>query len=788
MKKFLLATIFFTIISIGFSTPSFAVTPTPTAEPLPINNTPCDGTVYPPNSTCYDKVENVENLGINPVDSNEALLSYPLSCISAPSITYRETFVGNISSPLGLPVLRNVTINTDVSAAQLGFLGPDSTTLNNTNPDKIAQKYLFNALFDRPGADPEAPRESFRTYWRMLDSLSQAQLKAYFIEKTTNHTFYYVGQDKKQHEVKVDTAWKNKLPVCLKTFGLEVNNFIIDCWKNGRYYDQYTKLGQDNPQVQEEYDALLPFNFDNARGYISSGLNVSEENIPYLKAIISGLKGDKTSLSSTPGLFDFYTPSWTNKNIAKYPTTPNEIFQYPLILLIAANPQLNDNCLTPTDGSSLSSPKTYPNNPTTTQNVVVSATPQLVSSTPDQCVCRDPNSYYCYAYYRCNSYSNNETSCNSSGGCNFIKGQNVYELTGTAVGKPITVLNNPYVTTLTDLIIGGKPLFPNASKFPLTETARQIINFVSDKILNPVQPSFYKMLLPDSASESASPKKLVSAPSVSTSATSEITSATVTVDGADTINRESNLAQDAMHLLQNCWLVPSDQQVSAKCGRKVTVPVGECALSAEPLTGSCSKASFAQYAVGLTSPLTSFIPLVTPELSAVYAEAERETGVSCVILAAIHSMEAGNNACQSLISGRKIGDPEPDNGGATYSTLLETAIAAGEEFAGKLAFARGRLQNDLGRNPTGFEALTTAFSFYNGGGNSNCLSNPPASNYGSCPPLFKGEDDPYPLSRFDQRHATMYLRCLKDNDCSSAVLFTRPGAFSVALNYYNSLP
>ncbi len=842
MKKFLIAIIFLLTAGIVFSSHVFSappisvpqgaptIEPTPTIELLPINDRVCDpigiSTVYPPNSVCHDVVDKVETLGVNLVDSNEALLSYPLTCISAPSITYSETIAGGIfaeildrtplNSPLLAPLLlRAVDVKTDITNAQLGFLGPDSTTLATTSPDKIAQKYLFNALFDRPGADPEAAKESFRTYWRMLDSLSQAQLKAYFIEKTALHTYYYVGQDKKQHEVSMLKLKADLFPYpCLRTFGVEVDNFIVNCWKNGQYLDQYEKLGKNNPQAQEEYDQLLPFDFNNARGYTSSGLNVSEENIPYLRAILTGLKGFRGDITlpvitpfglvnvpktDIPGLFDFYTPGWATDYLAQYPTTLtgqnglgiltdlnnlNEFLQYPLLLLVAANPQLNGNCTAPSTNSSQSTPRTYPNDPITNQIITFSTVPTLISRTENECYCNYGDSI-CYQYGSCGSYAENESTCLENNGynCLFKKGESTYELTGAAKGKPITVFNNPYINSLTDLVMGGKPALPKTSSYPLTEAARQILNWISDKIFNPVQPSFYKMLLPDFASESASPKKLIGAPAVDTTATPIVTDATVTVDGANAINRENNLAQDAMHLLQNCWLVPSDQQSSSKCGR-VIQPAGECALSEEPLTELCNKSSFTNYAAGQGVPLSSFIPLVPPELSAVYAEAEKVTGTSCVILAAIHYREGSNGLCTSLISGRKIGEPEPDNGGAVYSTLLETAIAAGNEFQGKLNFARGA----LGAGASDYQLLTTALSFYNGGGNSNCLSDPPSSDYGQCPPLFRGEDDPYPLNFIDPKHSNMYLRCLRDHDCSSSVPDPRPGVYTAALNYYNSLP
>lgn len=795
------------------SSPIPTITPTPVIEPVPVNDKICpnNGTVYPPNSLCYDKVTTLETekIGVNLIDSDNSIITYPLTCIPAPTVTYKETITGQISDIeaflRALPP-RAVTVSSDFSEAQLGFLGPNSKALASGNPDQLAKNYLYNALFDSPGAKPDASRESFRTFWRMLDSLSQAQLKAYYLQNTKEHTYFYVGKDFKQREVKISDL-KKKLPDCLKTY--DINR----CWTNSleskdkKYYlDDY--LGLDE-ETKEQYDALLPFDFNNMRGYIANGTSIAEENIPYLRAILSGLKGYREDIKTPyyipgigfvsipktviPGLFDYYTPSWALRPLDPYPTLGDNpsllnLFQYPIINAVSlANGVAGGlfSYCTPQSSSSVSSPKTYPSDTLLDFTQIVDIPklhPVLISQTPDECICK-ASDRYCY-YRQCGSYASDSFSCNLRG-CDFIKGESTYELTGTGTGIATTVFNNPNITNLTDLVAGGEPLITTTSKIGILQQLINLYNSASDKLVHPVQPSFYKMLLPDFASESASPKKLVSAPTIENTASPVPANenVSVTVSGSDTIYRENNLAQDTMHLLQNCWLVPADQQTSSKCGVKKPI-VGECALSEEPLTETCNKASFAEYASGLSSTLSSFVPNVPPELSAVYAAAEKETGVSCVILAAIHYREGSNGLCTSLISGRKIGAEEPDNGNAVYSTLLETAIAAGNEFQGKYSFAQGK----LGSGATKFQLLTLAFSYYNGGGNSNCLSDPPSSLYGQCPPLFKGEDDPYPLNFFDQRHANMYLRCLRDHDCSSSVPDLRPGVYTAALNYYNSLP
>ena len=784
------------------STPFPIITPTPTIEPLTVNGVPCEGSIYPPNSTCYSQVKQTERVGINLVDSNASFLTYPISCIAPPLINYKQTVVGDDPAPNGQVIFKKVKLSTDISDAELGFLGPNSTNLAKASPDKLAQTYLFNSLFDRPGTtNDNTSRESFRTYWRMLDSLSQVQVKAYYIEKATDHVYYYVDKNSKQRRVVVKelgSALSSSYP-CLSKY----QGRLSSCWKNSRYLDQYIALGKNNPQLREEYDALLPFDFNNMRGYFSNGSMVSEENIPYLRAILTGLKGYREDISVPynillpylgqvsipntviPGLLDYYTPGWAVTPLSLYPTM-NKVeellnTEYPILKIVAGS-LVDSACSAPSSTSPQSSPKTYPNSTPKEfgETIDVPVTSREISSTDNQCFCREDDQY-CY-YRQCDSYKENYTTCNNRG-CDFQEGEKIYELTGSEKGSTITIFNNPYITSLTDLIIGGKQLISNTQDSEIIA----LINTIADKLIAPVQPSFFAMLLPSFATETEIEKKLIAAPSSNSSAVPVETEASVNISGgSSTIYRENNLAQESMQLLQNCWLIPSDQQSSKKCG--VKKPIGECSLSEEPLTDVCNKSSFASYATGQGTPLSSYIPLVPPELSAVYAEAEKITGTSCVILAAIHYREGSNGLCTSLISGRRIGAEEPDSPNpnsedGSYSTLLETAIAAGNEFQGKLNFARGA----LGPGATDYQLLTTALSFYNGGGNSNCLSDPPSSNYGQCPPLFRGEDDPYPLNFIDPRHSNMYLRCLRDHDCSSSVPDPRPGVYTVAINYYNSL-
>lgn len=168
---------------------------------------------------------------------------------------------------------------------------------------------------------------------------------------------------------------------------------------------------------------------------------------------------------------------------------------------------------------------------------------------------------------------------------------------------------------------------------------------------------------------------------------------------------------------------------------------------------------------------------LTPELMKTYALAEQETGVPCEVLAGIHYVEADNNPEGSLTSGRQIGTSEPDAGGKVFNSLQQTAIYAGEELLGK---AGGSI-NDV---PT----LITALSRYNGGGNSNCQQGYPYPiPYGSCPRLFEGEDDPYPVNWLGSRQNTMYLLFCADRTQCAPQVWERMGAYTVALAVYENM-
>jgi hypothetical protein len=222
-------------------------------------------------------------------------------------------------------------------------------------------------------------------------------------------------------------------------------------------------------------------------------------------------------------------------------------------------------------------------------------------------------------------------------------------------------------------------------------------------------------------------------------------------------------------------------------------PVEASAVSFAP-SGACNGQLLAKLLAGSEylnsvppearqSSLTGTISRITPELEAIYAEAQRQTGVPCEVLAGIHFVEANNRTTGSLISGRGIGSPEPDQGGKIYSSLLETAIDAAKILKGKANLPREEYTEF-----TSIEQLITAMSKYNGGGNRNCQDDYGyVIPYTGCPKAFVGEDDPYAVNWLDSRHSEMYLLYCADYTACAPQVFKRPGSFTVTLWFYNQV-
>lgn len=177
-----------------------------------------------------------------------------------------------------------------------------------------------------------------------------------------------------------------------------------------------------------------------------------------------------------------------------------------------------------------------------------------------------------------------------------------------------------------------------------------------------------------------------------------------------------------------------------------------------------------------------------PDVVAAYQKAGSLTGVPWEVLAGLHFVETGNNPrpTASLVSGREIGVREPDippsacaagvggpgtpipmGGGCGFSNFEDSAIYAAKHIMGKIGE----------RVPDNFQDAVTALSRYNGGGNRNCGRGVP---YNFCPREFEGEDDPYSMAYFDEKHANMYvIYCYDGIQCNPFKPFTRPGSMAV---------
>lgn len=186
-----------------------------------------------------------------------------------------------------------------------------------------------------------------------------------------------------------------------------------------------------------------------------------------------------------------------------------------------------------------------------------------------------------------------------------------------------------------------------------------------------------------------------------------------------------------------------------------------------------------------------------PQLVSAYQAAEQATGMPWQILAGIHYREGSLNPNGSLVSGRPIGQNEPDivaGGGCSDSPApgKPVPLAGGgcgfNTFADSAIYAANHLRDKVGGIPSSFETLVTALSRYNGGGNSNCGEGVP---YNFCPKDFYGEDDPYAMNLFDVKHQQMYvIFCADYTRCSPPRLDANLGTASVILalsKYYNEL-
>lgn len=574
---------------------AFVIPPFPTLEiPSPVKScelkTSRDETIYPPNSACYAEVKRTQ----------KKITDYPKTCIKEPYVSYSDirgvdhnrvpegdnswATCEGVNSVKDPPCNVYITVTTDVSKAELGSYGPNYETLATatSSADIIAQKYLFNAVFDRPYYSmSETPREAWRTYWRLLPFNEQANLTAQFIKlvflnqqddlktlkKINNTQYQYIDSSGGIHTTTVkDVA--NRLPPCLKSEPVCPD-----------FAKAYNDLSAD---TKAAYDTLIPLSFNNLRGWIAlappsfpprDGVpqTVSRESLPYIEPIFQGL------LSSKYGLLSNLQPSWLIATTLTDLTDTNTGYTLsgkdnyisgqfdPVKQLFkdggsdgpesSLDPIVLDNadivrCPDYPDVYHLSAPYTYPKNPQNKDPFHIQEV-QILGSTLDWELDHPDPIKTCAHETGCDENGNNCSGCDRwSYSCNSpaeicadtsIGGSNEeccqFKVTGSGVGKALTVFNNPKVTDIKETVV-------------MKDT------------------SLYNTLIPMAFLTPTPTDMKIDAPvSTHMEINTDYSGSGAVSNITNPIFRENNLAQDTMHLIQNCWLVPSANQKSSKCGK-----------------------------------------------------------------------------------------------------------------------------------------------------------------------------------------------------------------------------
>ncbi|HSV94568.1 MAG TPA: hypothetical protein VLH94_01120 [Spirochaetia bacterium] len=697
MKKYLFIIFLLAFVWVAVSSPTNAVdpvttiTPKPTTDPdafvIPPFPTPeiptpvkfCelkssrDETIYPPNSACYAEVKRTQL----------KIKDYPKTCIKEPIVTYNDIRkINESTASIGDNSFKNcgnpprdlvyscnvyVTVTTDVSKAELGSYGPNYETLASTTPntaDNIAKKYLFNSLFDRPYYDiPNTPREAWRTYWRLLPFKEQANLTAQFInlvnlnpivdkltlKKINNTKYQYIDANGGINTTTVKDLM-NQLPQCLLTepvcddFAVEYNNL--------------------NANTKAAYNTLIPLSFNNLRGWIAlvppkwPGREplpdtVSRESLPYIEPIFSGL------LSSKYGLLANLQPSWLIADSLSDLTDKNTSYDISILSkdgyisgqFAPGDNKFEDNDMdvTVTDNADvvrcpdypdiyhLSAPYTYPKNPQnkdpyhvqevqilgSTIKWTLDESPALVEDILDRwgnkigerLYCNDPDQF-------CSESPLNGSDVNC---CHF-------KVSGSGIGKALTVFNNPKVTDIKQTVVGN------------TET------------------SLYNTLIPDALLTPTPTDKKIDAPiATHLNIKTDYSGNSAVTNKDNPIYRENNLAQDTVHIIQNCWLVPSDNQKSTKCG--LAQPF-ECSTDCDPgvpsaTTALATKAKFIelanQWLAGVGNPAIDKFETVVNSASA--------AGVNPIFALAIWLHETAASNYEGIC--KQIGGGDMDSGYCT---------------------------------------------------------------------------------------------------------------------------
>ncbi len=522
-----------------------------------------DETIYPPNSACYAEVKRTQS----------KLKDYTKTCIKEPIVTYEDTRLPsettsgegdnsyqNCFGKNGRPCNVYITVTTDISKAELGSYGPNNDTLltSSSSADTIAKKYLFNSLFDRPYFILDnTPREAWRTYWRLMPFYEQANLTAQFInlvlmsDSLDNDTLKRINNTKYQY---VNSKGEKKETTVKKLAGS-----LPDCLKSEPvckdFAQVYNKL---KPETREAYDTLIPLSFNNLRGFIALSppsfpdrnpmpRTVSRESIPYIETIFSGLLSSKYGLIANlqpDWLFTKSTENLTDTNTGYDLTTGKDNYylgqwmpnlgrfgDYEMDSNVSDHADV-DSCPDIPDVYNVSAPRTFPKNSSNQDPNHIQEIQILGSSLEWKEVNENASPVYISGtttvdHYKC-----------PSGVWQLIGKRCVqYKVTGTGKGIALTVFNNPKTTDLKQSIVGNQ------------------------------ESSLYNTLIPMNLLTPTPTDKKIDAPVANHAAINTDYSGLGSVGNTENpIIRENNLAQDIVHIIQNCWLVPKDQQSSSKCG------------------------------------------------------------------------------------------------------------------------------------------------------------------------------------------------------------------------------
>jgi len=275
-----------------------------------------DGNLTRPGGTCKYRVPYVHS----------SLSQYKPQCTLTPQGSLSRTSCGIPPTTTSLPndpqEYMDVRLLVNYSQLQLGGLGPDHAAWNSIPLDNLARGYPYNALADKPLTIAEdTPKEAFRTWWRLLSLRQQIEAKAEFFQRFRlqdppifDSEFAY-SQDGSTQTYTISQL-EDALPDCLRIFpipnrcGITTDSLTPE--------QTYYSLPEDTRAM---YDAFLPFDFDNVRGYLAlqykdatdflSGENrnragVLADNLPYIQALVDILS------NKVGGVLTALSPQWLN--------------------------------------------------------------------------------------------------------------------------------------------------------------------------------------------------------------------------------------------------------------------------------------------------------------------------------------------------------------------------------------------------------------------------------------------------------------------------------------------